>query len=179
MKYADDARIGDVLADLRKARGLPLHPALATRWSFKLGPFRPTLPNFPWRRQAIDRHDLHHALIGAPCTLQGECEVAAWEFAAGPYPDLRPQLFCLPLVALGFLRSPRRIWRAFEAGRRQRTLYDRPLDDSDRLGELRAYINDCGRRRHFARDACAFALLLAASSVLVLAPAAVAALMLI
>lgn len=96
---------------------------MADRWSFRLGGMRVTLANSAWRRRAIALHDLHHILTGFPCTAVGECEMAAWEFAAGPYPDRRASLFCLPLVGLGALMSPRRTFAAFVLGRQSRTLY--------------------------------------------------------
>ncbi len=75
------------------------------------------LPNFAWRRAAIQRHDLHHVLTGYPCTMRGECLMATWEFAAGPFPCVSATLFCLPLIAVGSVWSPRSIWLAFRRGR--------------------------------------------------------------
>jgi hypothetical protein len=138
--WPDDLSVGDALASLRRANALPVVPAGADKWSCKFGSISLTLPNFAWRRHAIDRHDLHHILINQPCNLSGECQVATWELAAGLFPNAWAQLFCLPLVAAGFALSPRRTWRTFHAGRRQRSLYGLSVDTSMRLGELRRYI---------------------------------------
>lgn len=81
------------------------------------------LPNFAWRRRAILAHDLHHMLTGYPCTLRGEFQIAAWEFGAGPMPHWAAALFCLPLIAAGLLWSPRRMVRAFRAGRHAHSLH--------------------------------------------------------
>jgi len=56
------------------------------------------VPNFSWRRAAIQRHDLHHMLTGYPFTMRGEFQVATWEFAAGRYPHWGATLLLLPLV---------------------------------------------------------------------------------
>ena len=79
----------DTLAGVRRSRGLPAHPASLPEWSFRVAGLRITLPNFSWRRGAIDKHDLHHLVLDEPFNLKGECQVATWEFAAGAYPDVR------------------------------------------------------------------------------------------
>ena len=43
------------------------------------------LKNFQWRQRAIPYHDLHHVLTGYACSVKGEFEMAAWEFAAGRF----------------------------------------------------------------------------------------------
>ena len=173
---SDDAGALDALDAYRRANGLPTQASVARTWSFRLGPLSVRLPNFLWRRQAIDRHDLHHLLTDQPCTLSGECQVATWEFAAGAYPDLRPILFCLPLVALGFLLAPRRTWRNFEAGRRQRSLYGLAIDESTSVQDLRNHMEGSGRAGgQTTAKALAFAGLLLASAALYLAPLALLA----
>jgi hypothetical protein len=172
---SDDQTVHEALTRLRRESGQPLDPSEAITWSFKAGPFVFALPNFSWRARAIDRHDLHHVLIDQPFTLKGECQVATWEFAAGAYPDIRPKLFCLPLVAAGFAVSPQQTWRTFKAGRRQQSLYGHSIDDRMRLGELRKYINDCsGMRRSSATDWLLFVGLITASLGLALLPLALA-----
>lgn len=81
------------------------------------------LPNFGWRRQALPCHDLHHVMTGYPCTVAGELEVAAWEFAAGRFPHTGATLFCLPLLGIGAVGMPRRAFAAFVRGRHSRSLY--------------------------------------------------------
>jgi len=34
-------------------------------------------------RKALRTHDLHHALTGYSTSIEGECEIAAWEVASG------------------------------------------------------------------------------------------------
>ena len=100
----------------------------ATRtWPFRIGPLTLPVPNFSWRRAAIQRHDLHHILNGFPFNMRGEFQVATWEFAAGRYPHAGASLLLLPLVVLGMFWSPRAIWRAFMKGRRSISLYQPEL----------------------------------------------------
>lgn len=117
------ARAGDVLAAFRQANGIPEDEATRASWTCRIGPFTLRLPNFHWRKKAILAHDLHHVLTGYPCTMRGECQVAAWEFGAGAMPHWGARMFCLPLVLLGVLWSPRRIWRAFASGRQAKSLH--------------------------------------------------------
>ena len=104
----------------RSARG---SAAKAESWTCPLGPLVIRIPNFSWRRQAIDAHDLHHLMTGFPMTLRGEFQLAAWEFGAGRYPDWRATLFCMPLILAGLFWSPTRILAAYRAGRRSESLY--------------------------------------------------------
>jgi hypothetical protein len=162
-----EATLGQALAAFRRANGIPSDEARS--WTCKVGPVTLRLPNFRWRRRAILRHDLHHVLTGYPCTLRGECQVAAWEFAAGRFPHPAATLFCLPLVALGTLWSPRALWSAFTAGRRSCSLYavgDTGALLATPLGKMSA----AARAEVSIADACAFALLVAQSCALVLAP---------
>lgn len=176
MLWSDDLSVSDALAKLRCSNVLLASPADAEKWSFNTGPVVITLPNFSWRRRAIDRHDLHHVLINQPCNLKGECQVATWEFAAGAYPSIWPQLFCLPLVAAGFIISPTRTWQTFKSGRRQRSLYGLAIESGMRLGDLRDYI---GSRSQGGSSAVSnwlrFFLLVSGSFAPVLTPVVVAA----
>jgi hypothetical protein len=113
----------EALEAFRQANGLPADESVRASWSCRLGPLTLRLPNFAWRRKAILAHDLHHVLTGYPCTLAGECQMAAWEFAAGRMPHWGAALFCLPLVPLGLLWQPRRMLRAFASGRRSQSLH--------------------------------------------------------
>lgn len=84
------------------------------------------LPNFSWRKRALPAHDLHHAITGYPFSMIGECQLAAWEFAAGRYPNVFATAFCLPLIIIGIIIAPRRTFKAFARGRRSQTLYAEP-----------------------------------------------------
>ncbi len=171
MLRSDDISVSDALAKLRRSNALPVSPAEADVWSFKARSVVITLPNFSWRRRAIDRHDLHHVLINQPCNLKGESQVATWEFAAGAYPNIWPQLFCLPLVAAGFIISPAGTWRTFNSGRRQRSLYGLAIENVMRLGDLQDYIESRGQGGVSAvSDWLRFFLLVSASFALMLIP---------
>ena len=111
------------LARLRAQHGIDNTYDATRSWPFRIGPVTLRVPNFSWRRAAIQRHDLHHILNGFPFNMRGEFQVATWEFAAGRYPHLGASLLLLPLVMLGLLWSPRATWRAFMKGRGARSLY--------------------------------------------------------
>lgn len=129
--------------------------------------------NFEWRRRAIAHHDLHHVITGYPVTLRGEMQVATWEFAAGRYPNIFSNLFCLPLVAAGCVVCPKGVWAAFRCGRRSRSLFAVPITP-----ELLGARVDSLRHRFMQRrppaplwlDAAAFAGLAAVSAVWLATP---------
>src|SRR5262249_47927176 len=131
VRATPDLTLREALAAFRQANGLPADETASAFWTCRLGPLTLRLPNFAWRRQAILAHDVHDVLTGYPCTLGGECQMAAWEFAAGRMPQWGPALFCLPLVPLGFLWQPRRMLRALRSGRRSYSLHG--SDAIDRL----------------------------------------------
>ncbi len=116
--------VGAALAAFREANGLCHGERTARRWIVRAGHFAFPLPNFEWRRRAIDAHDVHHMITGYPCTVAGELRIAAWEFGAGRFPHWGATLFCAPLVLIGLFWMPKAIWSAWRLGRRQRTLYD-------------------------------------------------------
>jgi ubiquinone biosynthesis protein Coq4 len=124
-----DRTVGEALTEFRKANGLTACEA-SPWWTCRLGPISIRLPNFKWRRKALLAHDLHHVLTGYPCGMYGEFQVAAWEFGAGPMPHWGATLFCLPLVAVGLCLTPRRVLRAFMAGRRSRSLHQSEAIDA-------------------------------------------------
>lgn len=120
--------LAEALAEFRKRNGIPQDEAERASWVCRLGPLSIRLPNFSWRKRAILAHDLHHLVTAYPCTLHGECQMAAWEFGAGQMPHWAARLFCLPLILLGLGWSPRSIWRAFLCGRRSTSLHGAKLD---------------------------------------------------
>jgi hypothetical protein len=123
MRDAAALTVREALAAFWHANGLPADESGHASWTCRLGPITLRLPNFRWRRDAILAHDLHHVLTGYPCTLGGECQMAAWEFGAGRMPHWGAALFCLPLVVLGLVCAPRRMLAAFLNGRRSRSLH--------------------------------------------------------
>jgi hypothetical protein len=109
-------------------------------WYLGRGLLHIRVPNFGWRQRAIVRHDVHHILTGYPCTPTGEMQMAAWEFAAGRFPHPGATAFCLPLVGMGAVLSPRRTFAAFVRGRHGTSLYATPLSDevlASRIVDLR------------------------------------------
>ena len=123
--------VGDALRAFRDENGLCHDERDSRWWIVRAGLFVLPLPNFAWRRRAIDAHDVHHLLTGYPCTVEGELLIAAWEWGAGRYPHWGATLFCGPLVLAGLLFMPGRILAAWRRGRQSRSLY-RPAD-LDRL----------------------------------------------
>ena len=141
-KVTGEITVGEALSRFRNANGLSHQEHAARCWMVKAGPAAFTLPNFGWRRRAIDAHDVHHMLTGYPCTVFGEMQIAAWELGAGRYPHWGATLFCLPLALAGFLWAPASTLAAFRRGCRERSLYDDaiidglvdlPLDEARRL----------------------------------------------
>ncbi len=109
--------------------------AYEDRWvHVKLGPIPFAFPNVASRRRAIRYHDLHHVVTGYDTTLRGEAEIGAWEIAAtlGARGRMYWAAWLLnsSAAALGLLIAPRRVYRAFQRGRRSRSLYGMNLDDA-------------------------------------------------
>lgn len=100
-----------------------LEPPTSSYWVCRIGPVRLRLPNFAWRRAALDAHDRHHMITGYPLTMAGEIQMAAWEWGAGRYPDWRATLMCGSLVLVGAATMPRRTLRAYRYGRRSQSLH--------------------------------------------------------
>ena len=145
MARTDSDTVDAAWAGFREANGLPLGYQDAHHWSVSLGPLKLRLPNFAWRKRAIVAHDLHHLITGYPCTLRGECQVAAWEFGAGRFRHPMATLFCLPLLGLGCLISPLETWRAFHSGCESKSLHHQVLDEDFfkmPLEELKARVGD-------------------------------------
>jgi ubiquinone biosynthesis protein Coq4 len=126
--------VGEALRAFRAENGLCHNEREARWWIVRADLAFFPLPNFAWRRRAIDAHDVHHLLTGYPCTVEGELLIAAWEFGAGRYPHWGATLFCGPLVLAGLLLMPQRALAAWRRGRRNRSLYR--CADLDRLAEM-------------------------------------------
>ncbi len=159
------------LARLRAQHGIDGRYDATRTWPFRIGPLTVPVPNFSWRRAAIQRHDLHHILNGFPFNMRGEFQVATWEFAAGRYPHPGASLLLLPLVTLGLCWSPRAIWRAFMMGREGRSFYRPDLLPLD-LAAIQALSRPARQPRPArARDLLAFVGLVIQSIGAILAPA--------
>lgn len=146
----------------------------AKRWSFlTLGGITIRLKNFDWRKRAIHCHDVHHLVTGYPCTKAGELQIAAWEFAAGRFPNLYATLFCLPLVSMGALITPQKSFSAFVLGRRSRTLYATGLTVNLlglRVHELKNKLLPATRPLANWKDRLSYFLLVAVSLALLIGP---------
>lgn len=92
-------------------------------WPCRIGRLTLRFPNFAWRRRALPAHDLHHLMTGYPMTMRGEFQIAAWEWGAGRYSHWGATIFCSSLVLIGLCWSPVRMYAAYRAGRRCRSLY--------------------------------------------------------
>lgn len=92
------------------------------RWiSVRLGWLTIPVPN-PGH---LPEHDLHHALLEAPPTLEGEAHVGVFELRSGCATWLIGFL-CAGSVLIGLLRSPRSVLRWWRAYRGCTSLYDHP-----------------------------------------------------
>jgi hypothetical protein len=165
--------LGEALRAFRRSNGLHTDEAVRRSWSCQLGPVRLVLPNFLWRRRAIEAHDLHHVLTGYACTMCGEVQMAAWEFGAGKMPHWAAVLFCLPLIMIGVICTPLRTFRAFAAGRRSRSLHG--MADRERwlAAPLSAALVELTNRKTVGKawsDRISFALLVLWSSAITMFP---------
>lgn len=145
-------------------------------WYFKVFGFKIYCYNFNWRRHALFTHDLHHVVTGYPCTMKGEMQVATWEFAAGRFPNIFSNLFCLPLVAAGTLLIPKKTFKAFQSGQRSRSLFAFDIGREVRSWPLEKLKNLTVRshvKSPFAFQLMAFAGLSGLSFLLIIVPLAV------
>lgn len=97
----------------------------ARTYTVKLGRLPIRFPNTKAHRWATPLHDLHHILTGYRTDWIGEAEIAAWELRAGCKTLLVYSLDVAGVV-IGLFLSAARVWRAFLAASRQRTLYSDP-----------------------------------------------------
>jgi hypothetical protein len=125
MEITSDLTLREARDLFYKAHGFPENGRVSKdKWSLiSCRDLKIYLPNFEWRKKALPFHDLHHILTGYELCPTGEFQIAAWEFAAGKYPNIFTTCFCVPLVSMGAILIPSRQFRAFIRGRRSRTLY--------------------------------------------------------
>lgn len=157
-KHRETMTIADLVADYP----FEIEPPAAAEtpakwWYFEVLGIKVYCYNFRWRQQAIAHHDLHHVVTGYPCTLAGEVQVAAWEFAAGRYPNLCANLFCLPLITCGIIAMPKRLWTAFRRGQQSHSLFSTAITPtllnsklSDVLARTRRRVAPSPRRHDIA-----------------------------
>ncbi|MEP3275702.1 MAG: hypothetical protein ABJN26_08020 [Stappiaceae bacterium] len=142
-------------------------------WSFRFLGLNIYCYNFKWRQEALAHHDLHHIVTGYPCTMRGEMQVATWEFAAGRYPNIFANLFCLPLVSVGVVLIPKLIWRAFRLGRRSNSLFGAPITEhllATSVGDMRKQVKSMSPSAPLIKDVFAFGALIIQSTLLAVSP---------
>ncbi len=106
-------------------------------------------PNTRQRVRSVRFHDLHHVATGYGTSLRGEAEIGAWELASGCHDHAAAWLLNGAAVLLAGWLAPRRVARAFRAGRRCRSLYaeewdERVLDLSVAALRARLHIPEAG-----------------------------------
>lgn len=109
----------DALIKFRLENGFNPNESDSPIWLATLGSFIMPLPNFKWRRAAIDRHDMHHMMTGYDTTLSGELCLASWELGAKCYASFWARFLCAFLMGLGLLSQPRQIFEAYKTGKTQ------------------------------------------------------------
>lgn len=175
MEVDPNSSLKEAVAQFYHHHGFPGDGGIsANRWSpVGCRDLKVYLPNFDWRRRALPLHDIHHILTGYPFRPTGEFEMAAWEFAAGRYPNPLSTLFCLPLISMGACTIPKRSFSAFVRGKHSQTLYrgySYPELLDRRVAEVRAEILPPGPVSPTPRHYFDYLLLVACSASLVALP---------
>jgi hypothetical protein len=88
-------------------------------------------PNFPARRKAIFKHDVHHIVTGYTSTFKGETEIGAWEIGSGCRRYWAAFVLDMSGVMTGILFNFPGVYKAFVKGRRTRNLYSNSLIDAE------------------------------------------------
>ena len=110
----------------RAENNLALDESNSPIWMAQLGHFVIPLPNFKWRREVIDRHDVHHLITGYDTSPSGELQLAAWELGAKCYSSLGAKTLCFLLALMGLATQPYNIISAYKKGCSKATLYKSP-----------------------------------------------------
>jgi len=123
------ATIQQAIQGFYSAYDIPQDGGKEQQWvRIDLGPIPMVLPNFDARRQAMAYHDSHHVATGYEGTMIGECEISAWELAAGCGRYWPAWLYGLFGVATGLVVAPHKTWRAFLRGRHNQSTYGMDMD---------------------------------------------------
>jgi hypothetical protein len=115
----------------------------AARWvKVEAKPFPFYFPNTRGRVRAARLHDLHHIATGYGVDWPGEIEIAAYELAAGCGRYWWAWFLDAGALTVGLFLAPRRALRAYNRGRRAKSLYTLGFDeqalDTTTVGGLRA-----------------------------------------
>lgn len=125
------------------------------------GLFDFSVPNTPFHREAIMRHDLHHVVTGYGTDQVGEGEISMWELRRGLRElDLYVGSIVLSGALFGCLLSPRRMWSAWRRAEGQGSLfgarYDELLDEEVDVVRARLGVPEdgvCGGERRLHANA--------------------------
>jgi hypothetical protein len=118
--------IGEALREYYTAHGLPADGGASDPFfHVRLGPLTIPVPNPPARRRAVFFHDVNHLLTGYNTVFsEGEVEIAGFEIGAGCGPYWIAWAINAPMFAIGLVINPAPTWRAFQRGRRSRSIYE-------------------------------------------------------
>ena len=97
------------------------------------------IPNFPSRKKAVLKHDIHHIITGYPSHFIGETEISAWEVASGCKSYWIAWALNFHGMVAGFWFNLRGIYHAFVRGRRSKNLYSNLVTDRE---VLEMHVND-------------------------------------
>lgn len=109
--------LAEQVARLRASNPAGLDKGTGHTWMAQLGDLVLPLPNFAWRREALDLHDANHLTTGYDFSPAGECRLAAWELGCGCYRSLFACALCLALLVVGMVFGPVAILKALRRGR--------------------------------------------------------------
>ncbi len=121
------------------------------------------IPNFPGRKRALLKHDIHHLVTGySASSLSGESEISAWEIASGCKAYWGAFLINTCGALIGITIDVRKVFRAFVNGRGSKNLYHHVIAPEEALkmdiGELRLLLEtDPEECRPVAADRLSFA----------------------
>ena len=86
-------------------------------------------PNFPARRKALLKHDIHHLVTEYPTTMKGESEISAWEIGSGCGKYWAAWAIDTSGMMLAVFFNIQGIYKAFVRGMRSINLYSDILDN--------------------------------------------------
>jgi len=114
-----------------QAAGFPLDGGYDDDFSeAEFGPVLYRVRNTEARREALERHDLHHLVTGYATDWKGEAEISAWELASGF--GRTPYAWIIMLWGLftGLVGNLGPTFEAFVRGRGSTNLYTEDIDDT-------------------------------------------------
>jgi hypothetical protein len=138
--YSDDCLVREARDHFFAANGFRVEDYSARTFTLGILGARFQFPNTDERKRVVPFHDLHHVLTGYGTNWMGEAEIGAWELRAGCN-TFTAYFLNGGGVVIGLFLSPKRLWRAFQAAKGQRTLYLENIPYEEllemKLGEVR------------------------------------------